>query len=194
MRPICGERPVHGSRSSVRIAGSLICGLAVVICTSCSTPSSPDPERYLPDPRDARRAIEESLEAWRKSPELERTTPKILPVMFVDQSRKPDQRLREFQILGESPGIDGCRRFQVKLALEQPNESILASYYVFGQGPIWVYRAEDFEMMMHMDPMIKEGPPPAAAASVPQEGSSAEPKHQHQAAPSDPSREKIPVR
>jgi hypothetical protein len=114
--------------------------------------------------------------------------------MFVDQSRKPDQRLRDFQILGESPGIDGCRRFQVKLALEQPSESILASYYVFGQGPIWVYRAEDFEMMMHMDPMIKADAPLAAAASGPIESSSAGAKHQPQAAPFDPSREKIPVR
>ena len=83
----------------------------------------------------------------------------------------------------------------MKLALEQPDESILASYYVFGQGPIWVYRAEDFEMMMHMDPMIKaERPAAAAAASAPKESSSAEPKHQHQVAPNDPSREKIPVR
>ena len=126
---------MHRFPSSIRIARSLICGLAVVSCASCSSSLPPNPERYLPDPREARRAIEESLEAWRKSPELERTTPTIQPVMFVDQSRKPDQRLREFQILGESPGIDGCRRFQVKLALEQPSESILAAYYVFGQGP-----------------------------------------------------------
>jgi hypothetical protein len=194
MRPIWGEQPVRKFSPSIRIANSLICGLAVLICASCGPASPPDPERYLPDPRDARRAIEDSLEAWRKSPELERTTPKIQPVMFVDQSRKPDQRLREFQILGESAGIDGCRRFQVKLALEQPSESVLASYYVFGQGPIWVYRAEDFEMMMHMDPMIKEGPPPDAAPSGPNESSSAGPKHQHQVAPSDPSREKMPVR
>jgi hypothetical protein len=172
----------------------LICGLAAAFCASCTSPSPPSPERYLTDPRDARRAIEDSLEAWRKSPALERTTPKIQPVMFVDQSRKPDQRLREFQILGESRGIDGCRRFQVKLTLEQPSESVLAAYYVFGQGPIWVYRAEDFEMMMHMDPMIQADSPPVAATSGPKESSSAGPKHQHQAAPSDPSRERIPVR
>jgi hypothetical protein len=180
--------------SSIRRLGWLLSGLALVICLSCGTTSPPDPERYLPDPEAARRAVEESLEAWRQSPEIDNTSSKPRPVVFVDQTRKPGQRLREFAILGVSPGSDGCRRFQVKLALEEPDESKLVSYYVFGQGPVWVYRAEDFEMMMHMDPMIKEGPPPGAASSAPKESSSAEPKHQHQAAPSDPSREKTPVR
>ncbi len=134
--------------SSIRIAAWLISGLAVVVCPACGTTSRPDPERYLTDPAAARRAVEESLETWRKSPDLERTTQTIQPVMFVDQSRKPGQRLREFTVLGEAAGADGCRRFQVKLALEQPDESILVAYYVFGQGPIWVYRAEEFEMIM----------------------------------------------
>jgi hypothetical protein len=105
----------------------------------------------LPAAREARRAVEESLERWRKSPEPERAVPRIQPVMFVDQQRKPGQRLRDFTILGETPGVKGCRRFVVKLLLEQPEESILASYYVFGEGPIWVYRSEDLDMILHMD-------------------------------------------
>jgi hypothetical protein len=71
--------------------------------------------------------------------------------MFVDQQRQPGQRLREFAVRGETPGLKGCRRFVVKLSLEQPDESILASYYVFGEGPVWVYRAEDLDMILHMD-------------------------------------------
>jgi hypothetical protein len=171
--------------SGIRIAGWLIGGVVVVICASCGTPSRPNPERYLPDPRDARRAVEESLEAWHNFPELERTTLKIRPVMFVDQSRKPGQRLREFTVLGEAAGVEGCRRFQVKLALEQPDESMLASYYVFGQGPIWVYRAEDFEMMMHMDPMIQP-----AGASEPKDTPKAEPEHHNHAPPKQASETK----
>src|SRR5262245_29780643 len=173
---------------------SLICGLAVLNCASCSPAARPDPDQYLPDPQDARRAMADALEAWRKSPDLERTTPKIQPIMFVDQSRKPYQRLREFEILGESAGADGCRRFQVKLSLEEPNESVLASYYVFGQGPIWVYRAEDFEMMMHMDPMVKPDAPPVGPARQPMDSLSAEPKQHHPLPTNDPSREKKTVR
>jgi hypothetical protein len=185
---------VRSFPSSIALVGSLICGLAFVACVSCGPAARPDPEQYLPEPRDARRAIADALESWRKSPELERTTPKIQPVMFVDQSRKPDQRLRDFEILGESAGADGCRRFQVKLSLEEPNESIFASYYVFGQGPIWVYRAEDFEMMMHMDPMAKQDATTPDVTSQSKDGSSAEPRQHHQLPPSDPSREKKPVR
>jgi hypothetical protein len=172
----------------------LLSVIALVYCVSCSPTERAEPERYLTDPREARRAIEDALEAWRKYPELERTTPAIRPVMFVDQSRKPDQRLRGFEILSESPGVDGCRGFQVKLVLDQPSESVLASYYVFGQGPIWVYRAEDFEMMMHMDPMVKPEGQADGVLSPPKESSSSERKPHHQAPSVDPSREKKPVR
>ena len=166
--------------SSIQIAAWLISGVMVVICPSCGTPTRPDPERYLTDPAAARRAVEESLETWRKSPDLERTTLTIQPVMFVDQSRKPGQRLREFTVLGESAGADGCRRFQVKLVLEQPDESILVAYYVFGQGPIWVYRAEEFEMIMRMDSMTE-----AAGPSGPKDESKTQSEHLKHAPPTD---------
>ena len=84
--------------------------------------------------------------------------------MFVDQQRRPGRRLREFAILGEAE-MDGCRRFQVKLSLADPDESILAAYYVFGQGPIWVYRAEDFDMIMHMDKTMMDARAAEAAAA-----------------------------
>ncbi len=58
----------------------------------------------------------------------------------------------------------------VKLSLEDPEESTLAAYYVFGHvgpEPIWVYRAEEFDMMMNMD-MAPD--PPALAAEPSQAG------------------------
>jgi hypothetical protein len=81
--------------------------------------------------------------------------------MFVDQQRKPGQRLRQFTILGESEA-EGSLRYLVKLALENPEESALAFYHVFGQGPIWVYRAEDFDMIMHMDQSMTGSSTPAS--------------------------------
>ena len=75
--------------------------------------------------------------------------------MFVDQQRRPGRRLRAFAILGESES-ESCRRFLVKLSLAEPDESILAAYYVFGQDPIWVYRSEDFDMIMHWEHPMKQ--------------------------------------
>ena len=80
--------------------------------------------------------------------------------MFVDQQRQPGQHCA-FTVLGETPGLKGCRRFVVKLSLEQPDESVLASYYVFGGSPVWVYRAEDFDMILHMDKSMMPDPRPA---------------------------------
>jgi hypothetical protein len=118
----------------------------------------------LPDAQAARRALDESLEAWRRSPHVPRTTPTIRPVMFVDQTRKVGQRLRGFTILRETTGRESYRQFQVKLSLSDPEESVLATYYVFGRGPIWVYRAEDLEMIMHMDKEMMAASAEAAGA------------------------------
>jgi hypothetical protein len=108
--------------------------------------------------------------------------------MFVDQQRQPGQRLREFAVLGETPGVKGCRRFVVKLSLEQPEDSILASYYVFGEGPVWVYRAEDFDMILHMDKSMMPEPPPAEGRSKTEDRSAAKPDPSPRAARSKESR------
>lgn len=151
----------------MQCTGRLLSGLAVVLCVSCGVNSQPDPGRRLPDAKAARQAVEEALRAWQNSPRIERTATTIRPVMFVEQQQPPGQRLRRFDVLGESPGDDGYRRFLARLFLEEPADSILVSYYVFGQGPIWVYRAEDFDMIMHMDKSMMPAPPLADDAPLP---------------------------
>jgi hypothetical protein len=128
----------------------IVGAFAMVFCPSCRPDPRPDPRGHLPDAQAARRAVESSLGEWRQSPPLDLTTTTIRPVVFVDQQRQPGRRLREFAVLGEAE-MDGCRRFQVRLSMADPDESIITAYYVFGRDPIWVYRAEDFDMIMHMD-------------------------------------------
>lgn len=70
--------------------------------------------------------------------------------MFVDQRRQPGQPLRAFSILNESRG-EGFRRFQVKLSLAEPEETRVVAYCVFGIDPVWVYRSEDFDLIMHWE-------------------------------------------
>jgi hypothetical protein len=154
---------MHRRPSAIPIAGWLIAVLAVSICPSCRRDSRPDPRGRLPDARVARRAVERSLEGWRDSPPLDLTTPKVRPVLFVDQQRRPGRRLLDFAILGESEA-EGCRRFRVRLSLADPDELVLAAYYVFGEDPIWVYRSEDFDMIMHMDKSMMREPGPDAVA------------------------------
>ena len=178
---------MHRRPSAIPIAGRLIVILAVCIGSSCRQESRPpDPRGRSPDARAARRAVERSLEEWRDSPPRDVTTPKARPVMFVDQQRRPGRRLRAFAILGESEA-EGCRRFQVRLSLADPDESILAAYYVFGEDPIWVYRAEDFDMIMHMDKSMMPAAGPAAGAPGPGGEPRAEPGRPDRGPSGDPS-------
>ncbi len=90
------------------------------------------------------------MRKWHDSPELPTTSNPSPKVMFVDQQRRPGQRLRAYTVLGESETESG-RRLLVKLSLAEPDELIMVAYYVFGQDPTWVYRSEDFEMIMHWE-------------------------------------------
>jgi hypothetical protein len=154
----------------------LLVGLVAITSPACDTRSGAAPGRSLPDARVARRALEDSLSAWRDSPSLQRTVSALKPVMFVDQQRQPGQELRQFSVLGETETSESYRRYLVRLELDRPQETVRAFYYVFGQGPTWVYRAEDFDMIMHMDQSMMAAPPPAAGTPGNQAGAEASPK------------------
>jgi hypothetical protein len=104
----------------------------------------------LPERAVARAAVEKSLGRWRDSLETKTSGPKSEQVVFVDQQRRPEQRLRAFALLGDYEH-ESCRCFKVRLDLSEPEESKFAVYYVFGRDPMWVYRAEDFERIMHWE-------------------------------------------
>jgi hypothetical protein len=151
---------MHRRLPTTRGAGWAVVVLALA-SPSCQQDPAPGPRGRLPDPRAARRAVEAALAEWRAAPPTDLTTPTRRPVMFADQQRRPGRPLRDFAILGESEA-DGCRRFRVRLSLAEPDESSLVDYYVFGEDPIWVYRAEDFDMIMHMDKSMMSDPDAAA--------------------------------
>ena len=142
--------------------GSLLVALAAIFYETRG--NAPPPSLSpLPDPLAARVAVEKSLANWRDSMATEMTPSKSEALVFVDQQRRPGQRLRAFAVLGDFD-LETCRCFKVRLDLDEPEESILATYYVFGHDPMWVYRAEDFDMIMHWEHQMAETPPSAGAA------------------------------
>ncbi|QDV36218.1 hypothetical protein [Tautonia plasticadhaerens] len=148
----------------------LLSGLAALSCASCGSDHRAERGRELPEPEAALRAVESALRSWQDDPQVERTTTTTRPVMFVEQQQPPGQRLLRFDILGETPGYEGegYRRFLARLSLAEPDDSVVATYYVFGRDPVWVYRTEDFEMIMHMDASMMPAPPPVPEASPPE--------------------------
>jgi hypothetical protein len=122
---------------------------------------------------DARAALEKALTTWRQG--RTHAAPKTgeSGILFVDHGRKPAQVLRAFKILTESTRAN-TRQYRVKLELEAPEETVHRTYVVFGDLPTWVYRLEDFDMIMHWDHPMEEstdagatGSPSKESASVP---------------------------
>ena len=142
-------RPVSQRPLRMRRTDFLIVVIAAINSPSCNSDAPQQLPNLLPDLHLARQAMKSSLEEWRTSPETDTTVPGR-SVIFVDRQRQLGQKLREFAILGESE-VDNRRRFVTRLSLAHPDESTLAAYFVFGKDPIWVYRSEDFDMMMNMD-------------------------------------------
>jgi hypothetical protein len=132
------------------VAGLLVLALG---CTDRS-----DPSRYYPSEDKARQAVEAALAAWQQgSPAGEVPGTSNPTIATVDTHRSPTQRLKSFAILGAVPG-DGPRVFTVKLVLENPAAEAKARFVVVGLDPIWVFRQEDYDMLVHWDhPMKKDG-------------------------------------
>ena len=169
------EQSVNPSPLTIRTGGLLFSICAMILCSSCGTDARTGLKGRLPDPALARQALESSLGVWHLSPELATTSSPSPSVVFVDQQRRPGQTLREFKILGESEA-EGCRRFQVKLSLAEPEETRLVAYYVFGEDPIWVYRSEDFDMIMHWE-CPPDNSPVTADPSHSEDPSRTKPEH-----------------
>lgn len=119
-----------------------------------------------PDRATAQRALEQALTAWVEN----RADPLSLaqvPIHFVDHDHRVGHRLAAFQILGATS--DG--RFPtltVRLDWKPepdapPQEPEVVEYLVAGVEPIWVFRHDELQMLMHWDhPM-----PPGAVSTLP---------------------------
>lgn len=122
-------------------------------------------EDYVPAPQLAEAAVRRALSAWQAGEPagpIEDTKPAIF---VTDTNRNPKQRLQSFEILGETPGRSG-RTYVVELALDAPAEKVpaqkatvekvKAEYIVVGIDPLWVFRREDYELLMHWDHYMPE--------------------------------------
>jgi len=107
-------------------------------------------EEYIPSRETAEAALVRALESWRAG-EPAGEVAGTKPVVFAtDTSRKEAQVLVDYKILGETPGTSG-RTYVVVLELENPPEEIKTQYVVVGIDPLWVFRKEDYELLMHWD-------------------------------------------
>ena len=81
-------------------------------------------------------------------------------VQVADSQRKPGQRLRDYQILGEAPADAECC-YAVRLFLENPTQEQTVRFVVLGLDPVWVMRHEDYMMTLHWDMKMMQDQKPA---------------------------------
>ncbi|MBI3468201.1 MAG: hypothetical protein HY000_34790 [Planctomycetes bacterium] len=134
----------------MRFAVSPLGGLLLATaCLGCGRRTA-GTERFVPPVEAARQALSAALKSWQNGEApgaIPETSP---PVQLVDSHRKPGQKLASFEILGEVAG-DGPRTFAVKARLEDPQEEQRVRFVLVGRDPIWVFREEDYEMMVHWE-------------------------------------------
>lgn len=137
----------------------LVSLLVLALSVGCEQTAGTGQERYVPPEATARATIHQALQAWQRgepSGELKGTKPLIF---VTDSHRKIGQTLEHFEILGQVTGATP-RCYLVKAKFSNPDADEKFRYAVVGIDPLWVYRHEDLEMLLHWEhPM----PGPSAA-------------------------------
>lgn len=113
--------------------------------------------RYVPEPKLAERALAGVLDAWqagKPAGELRLSDPP-LTVQVADAGRVPGQRLVGYEILGEV-AAEGPRSFMARLHLDEPAEEREVTYYLVGIDPLWVFRQEDYDIVVHWEACAEE--------------------------------------
>lgn len=132
---------------------SIILGSVVFAMAGCRPAGS---ERYIPSEMDAQRAVElalTKLKGGKPASTLMHNGPPV--IHLIDSHQKPDQKLVSFSIMGMATG-DAARCVGVRLTMDNPPEEIRARYVVLGIDPLWVWRYEDYQALVHWDcPMEK---------------------------------------
>jgi hypothetical protein len=135
---------------------SLPAATVLLIAAGCADRT--DQSRYYPPEDKARSALEAGLNAWQQGL-LTNEVPgtKGPAVMWIDNQRPRGQRLNAFEVLGLAPG-DGPRIFTVRLVVDNPAAEVKIRFVVVGLDPIWVFRQEDYDMMIHWDHPMPKAP------------------------------------
>lgn len=118
---------------------------------------------YVPSWSEAKTALESALLAWRNAKLPLPDSWDSPSVKFIDRHRRPNQRLLAYEILGQTD-IENARQFTVRLTLEGEESPQLVRYIALARQPVFVFRLEDFELLMHWECKMDE---PEAASTQP---------------------------
>lgn len=107
--------------------------------------------QYVPTSESARAGLVQVMDDWLEGISPEDSGARHPKVHIVDQTRRPDQRLVRYEIMGEMPA-DNARAFAVRVHYDGADESEVVRFLAVGVEPLWIFREEDYETIwMHED-------------------------------------------
>src|SRR3954447_16569838 len=98
----------------------------------------------------ARRALQESLDAWKAGRPASSLLAEKPSIEAVDFEWKAGRVLTDYTLGDEAPG-QGTRTFSATLTLKGGPAPKAVRYMVLGLDPVRIYRDEDFNRAMNMD-------------------------------------------
>jgi hypothetical protein len=118
-------------------------------------------ERYIPSSESARAGVSRAMEGWLKGLSTDASGSTRPEVHVVDQTRRADQHLAGYEILGEEPA-ENARAFAVRVTYDGADDLEIVRFLAVGVDPMWIFRQEDYETLwMHQDetPADRAGEP-----------------------------------
>jgi hypothetical protein len=147
------KRPV-----SVRLLLGLLlpAGVALSVCLYFRPATRRSDADFIPSDIVCRRALSSALQAWQAGVPVG-PVPQSTPLIHVTDSSRIEQRpLQSWRILGQVPGnAPSC--YAVQLTLDHPVEQRRERYVVVGIDPLWVFRHEDYDLLLHWEHPMKPG-------------------------------------
>lgn len=128
----------------------VLVGLLAPPLAGCQQESKSGYERYIPPAESAKTQVARVMDDWVEGLSPAKTGWTNPEVHVVDQTRRADQKLVRYEILGEVPA-ENARAFDVRVTYEGKDETEVVRYIAIGVDPMWIFRREDYDAIWQHD-------------------------------------------
>jgi hypothetical protein len=147
-----------------RSGRSLLWLTASCLAAGCGGAPGGAADLGVPGLEPSKAALAASLDAWRDGRRGSGVLIGSNPAVGVVDAARAERPLVGYEVVGPLMTEGKARPFAVRLVLGEPRETVETRYLVLGKDPLWVYRQEDFERMLHWEHKMDGGEAAAAPA------------------------------
>ena len=121
------------------------------VVAGCGDSNHGSTELGPPDLESSKAALVKSLDAWKADQRGSGVIIGSKPSIGIVDAMRTERSLLGYEVVGPLMVVEKGRPFAVRLNLDAPRETIAARYVVIGRDPLWVFRQEDFDRMLHWE-------------------------------------------